>query len=144
MSDIYFRSFKAHGKTYISREDAEARIKEINEEIFVKGVSDGRLTEWIDIEDSLKEAVEAAEKRREASERIQWKIDQIRQTERELESLKEQLGGEREYSGDGYQHRITWFDEKGHRKVSRYTTTTGFLKAYLRMIKNDVSVWDAV
>src|SRR4030095_10728317 len=144
MSDIYFRSFKAHGKTFTSREEAEARIKEINEEIFVKGVSDGRLTEWIDIEDALKEAVEAAEKRRKESEYFQWKLDQIRETERELRSLEAKLGGSRE-EGAGYPiHRITWLEETGNRRVSRYSTDTGFLKAYLRMIKNDVSVWDAV
>ena len=145
MTDI--QPFKAHGKVYNSEEEANARIKEINELIFQIGVSDGRLTEWLDIEDGLAEAVQKAkdrEKREEEYKRLQWKAEQIRETERELASLKIQLGGEREYGGDGYQHRITWFDANGHRRVSRYTTTTGFLKAYLRMIKADVAVWDAV
>lgn len=145
MSDYnYFQSFKAHGKWYHSEDEANARIKEINEDIFKWGLSDGRLTEWLLIEDALKEEWERAYKRKAEAESRQWKLEQIRETEQEIRQLEARLGGKRE-EGAGYSiHRITWFDSEGHRKVSRYSTDGGFLRAYLRMIKADIDVWDAV
>lgn len=137
MSDLYF---KAHGKTYYSEEAGLARIKEINEEIFVKGVSDGRLSEWLDIEDSMAEAKEREYKRKQASEAAEWKREQIKQTKHKLEMLKLDLNGEREYGGHGYIRRIDWIDKDGYRRISRYTTEGGFLKAYLKMVETDIDV----
>lgn len=44
---------KAHGVEYASKAEAEARIAEINTEIFQSGVSDGRVTEILCIIDML-------------------------------------------------------------------------------------------
>jgi hypothetical protein len=44
---------KAHGVEYASKEEAEARIAEINTEIFASGVSDGRVTEILCIMEML-------------------------------------------------------------------------------------------
>ena len=138
MSDYLY--FKAHGKVYRSAEEGNARIKEINEEIFVKGVSDGRLTEWLDIEDSMAAAKEREYKRKRDSEAAEWKREAIKQTKHELEMLKLELNGEREYGGHGYMRRIDWIDAEGKRRISRYTTEGGFLRAYLRMIESDLYV----
>lgn len=52
---------KAHGVEYVSKAEAEARISEINTEIFQSGVSDGRVTEVLCIIDMLqKEGLEEA------------------------------------------------------------------------------------
>jgi hypothetical protein len=52
---------KTHGVEYASKAEAEARIAEINTEIFQSGVSDGRVTEILCIIDMLqKEGLEEA------------------------------------------------------------------------------------
>lgn len=52
---------KAHGVEYATKAEAEARIAEINTEIFQSGVSDGRVTEILCIIDMLqKEGLEEA------------------------------------------------------------------------------------
>lgn len=46
---------KAHGVEYASKAEAEARIADINTEIFQHGVSDGRVTEILCIIDMLQQ-----------------------------------------------------------------------------------------
>lgn len=138
MSDYLY--FKAHGKEYRSVEEGNARIKEINEEIFVKGVSDGRLTEWLDIEDAMSEAVAKRNERKAEQDHLEWRVKQIRETKRQLDMLRFRLGGLREESYGYYNFRIDWIDAEGKRRISRYKTETGFLTAYLRMIEADIYV----
>jgi hypothetical protein len=137
--DPYFFPFNAHGKRYTSPEQANARIKEINEEIFRIGLSDGRLTEWLVIEEALAEEWASASERRQAAEHAQWKRDQIKNTEHELEMLKIDLNGEREYA-NCIGRRIDWIDKDGKRRISRYSTEGGFLRAYLKMVKDDIDI----
>ena len=137
---LYFHSFKAHGRIYRNPDEANARIKEINEEIFKWGLSDGRLTEWLLIEDALAEEWARATDRRRKAEHQQWKLEQIRNTERELEMLRNELGGKREESASFWMYMIEYDDKNGRRRKSHYKTRTGFLKAYLKMVKEDIDV----
>jgi hypothetical protein len=142
MSDYYtyFRPFEAHGQRFRNPDEANARIKEINEEIFRIGLSDGRLTEWLVIEDALAEAWKAEKERREKAEYQSWKWEQIRNTERELDMLREQLDGKREEAAHGWFRMIDAIAPNGRRTKTHYRTETGFLKAYLRMVKADYDI----
>ena len=142
MSDYYpyFRPFGAHGEWYRNPDEANARIKEINEEIFRLGLSDGRLTEWLSIDEALTEAWKAATERREKAEYASWKLEQIRNTESELASLREQLDGKREEAAHGWFRMIDAIAPDGRRVKTHYKTETGFLKAYLRMVKADYDI----
>ena len=137
--DPYFFPFHAHGQRFTSPEQANERIKEINIDIFQSGLSDGRLTEWLSIEEALAEEWAKASKRRQEAEHARWKREQIKNTERELEMLKQDLNGEREYANQ-IGRRIDWIDKDGKRRISRYSTEGGFLRAYLKMVKNDIDI----
>lgn len=138
--DHYFHPFTAHGQTFRTPEQANERIKEINEEIFRLGLSDGRLTEWLVIEDALAEEWARASERRRKAEYQQWKAEQIRNTESELRMLEAELGGKREEGAGFTFRRIDWIDKSGKRRISRYSTEGGFLRAYLKMVKSDIDV----
>lgn len=135
----------AHGATYQTVAEANARIAELNEENLRIGASDGRVTEIMCIMDAL-EAHEVAERKADAEARIaaekaekatraeaaRPKLDSttagyVMEAERRIRSI------EADKSRDDGQWRYLKTQDDGRIVVRReYKTELGFLRAYVR------------
>ena len=122
---------KAHGETYATKAEAEARIAELNELNLQLGASDGRVTEIQCILEALQEAgLEAAPVRHasriEAPKLGAHMVAEINKARRELALIKS--------SGydDGQWRYLKFQDEAGRVTRREYRTQKGFLKAFIK------------
>ncbi|UJQ87185.1 hypothetical protein SEA_BAILEYBLU_47 [Arthrobacter phage BaileyBlu] len=124
-------TIEAHGKSYATRAEAEARIEALVADNRRFGDSDGRVTEIDAITEALVAHHEATTPaidyaHREKMERIEREAATLRRARAELAGLA------RHTPGDG---RIDYMDKHtGRRRVARYTTRDGFLRAWIDMV----------
>lgn len=132
----------AHGATYQTVAEANARIAELNEENLRIGASDGRVTEIICIMDAI-EAHEVAERKaaseaRTAAEKAarpapaaapvmgELTAKYVREAEADLASIK------RTGYDDGQWRYLKVITPEGRTTAREYRTQKGFLTAYIR------------
>ena len=129
----------AHGVTYINRAAATARAVELDHLNKSLGYSDGRVTEL----DALTEALSAdAEATAAAAPKVDYAArEQQEWAERQARLLRQARAElsvtDRNTPQDGrieYRENPGQPDEK--RRIARYTTRDGFLRAYIRMASN--------
>lgn len=133
----------AHGSTYGSPAEANARIAELNELNLQLGASDGRVTEILLITEAMQEkGWEEAPRTREAAREearkarpqarvlSAWESEQVMKAEQELAAIK------RTGYDDGQWRYLKTQDDAGRIKVRReYKTQAGFLEAYVREVR---------
>lgn len=138
-------SITAHGATYSSPAEAQARIAELNELNQQLGASDGRVTEILLITEAMqaegweKSPAEARMEQAIANSRARyqqtpalsaWASEQIMKAEQELAAIK------RSGYDDGQWRYLKTQDDAGRIKVRReYKTQAGFLEAFVREVR---------
>jgi hypothetical protein len=124
----------AHGASYSTAAEANARIAELNEENARLGVSDGRVTEILLITEAMQAAGweqtprEAAAPKRPAGVPTLGELTRqyINEARKDLASIK------RTGYDDGKWRYMKWVTPEGRMYRREYRTQAGFLKAYIR------------
>jgi phage shock protein A len=126
---------KAHGAVYMSVEDAEARIAELEEGNRQYGASDGRVTEINTIREALEaqarldQAIANSRSRYQQTPALSGHMaEQVHEAERRIAYLERNKDAD-----DGQWRYLKTQDDAGRISVRReYKTELGFLKAYVR------------
>lgn len=140
-------TIKAHGASYQTKVEAEARIAELNEENLRLGASDGRVTEIQSILEALqdlglestpaRDALRASTKARyaEPSKMDSYTAGQVHTAEQRIAYL------ERNKDADDGKWRYLMYQDDNERRTRReYKTELGFLKAYCKAARAGMDI----